>query len=373
MARKRLNLKFLVIGIVALLCIGAAGVAYKYRKRIIYGSADKLLAEAEQHMKNGEYDKAGKLLYDAATVGGADPYIYVLLGDVWDAKAGEDPYNNIQKAGGFWENALSVDPRYVPALQRIMNRRNDWVQAAPSVQSYQALREAATRFLVVAPDDKKAQYMQHMATIQIKKMGGQVDQQAVDESLKALQQTFAEDPSNADALLQIAEAKLAAAQATYLANDDATMRTHVDQLAAMADGATKAQADNPAIHLRAGQIYYGLGGLERMRKADPKPWQERGRQALTRARELAKIDDPLYKDIQVAYAENVLIQDQKIAEGEQVYRELIKAFPKEQGVKLRLAGLLANDPKRREEAVALLTEPPPPAKDQKGLDALMAR
>src|SRR5688572_27719290 len=151
MARKRLNVKFLVIGITALLCIGAAGVAYKYRKRIMYGSADKLLADAEQLMKQGEYDKAGKMLYDAATVGGADPYIYVLLGDIWDLKAGEDPHNNLQKARGFWENALSVDPRYLPALQRILDRANDWVQVAPNVQSYQSLREAAERFLVVAP------------------------------------------------------------------------------------------------------------------------------------------------------------------------------------------------------------------------------
>src|SRR5687767_13736277 len=157
MARKRLNVKFIVIGITALLCVGAAGVAYKYRKRIIYGSADKLLARAELLMKQGEYDEAGELLFDAATVGGADPYIYVLIGDVFDLKAGDDPYNNIQKARGFWENALSVDPRYLPALQRLLDRANDVVEIAPSVQSYQSLREAAEKFLVVAPEDKKAQ------------------------------------------------------------------------------------------------------------------------------------------------------------------------------------------------------------------------
>ena len=100
MARKRINIKFVVIGITALLMIAALGVAYKFRKRILLGSPEKLLAEAKSLMDQGEYDKAGKLLYDTATVGGADPYVYVLLGDVWDLKAGEDPNNNIGKARG---------------------------------------------------------------------------------------------------------------------------------------------------------------------------------------------------------------------------------------------------------------------------------
>ena len=373
MARKRLNIKFIVIGITALLMIAALGVAYKYRKRILLGSPDELLAQAKSYMDQGEYDKAGKLLYDAATVGGADPYIYVLLGDVWDMKAGEDPANNPQKARGFWENALSVDPRYLPALQRILDRSLEIAQIEPHPQLLQGLRDAAQRYLVVEPDNKKAQYALHMATLQLKARGGQVDDTAVTESLAAMQKLFAEDPAHADAMHQVAESKLRLAQESYRNNDDARMRDLTNEVVAMAEAAVQAQPQNAAMHLRAGQVYYRVGAMEALTKGDFKRWQERGKESLARARELAKPEDPLYSEIQMAYAGNVLMQEDKVAEAEQIFRDLLKQNPNDYTSRLALGRLLSGDPKRREEAIQVLAVPLPPAKEQKGLNAWRAR
>ena len=382
MARKRLNFKFLVIGITALLLVAALGVAYKYRKRLLLGSPDKLLAQAKSYMDQGEYDKAGKLLYDAATVGGADPYIYVLLGDVWDLKAGEDPANNTQKARGFWEQALSVDPRYVPALQRILDRSLAIIDFYPTSGAYQALRDVAGRYLVVEPDNKKAQYALYMATLQLKRTGGQVDAQAVDEALKGMRKLFADDPANADAMYQIARDRIAAAYEAYRANDDTTMRNLVNEVVAMADGAVQAQPQNAAIHLNAGLIYFDVSNVERMVKGDSARWTKRAGESIARARELVKPSDEDYPKVQLAYGQVVQMEAERgdakaaaagAAEAERVYRELLKTHPKHYMTKLRLAQLIGRDPARRDEAVALLTEPLPPAKEQKGLDAQTIR
>jgi hypothetical protein len=375
MARKRINIKFVVIGITALLMIAALGVAYKFRKRILLGSPEKLLAEAKSLMDQGEYDKAGKLLYDTATVGGADPYVYVLLGDVWDLKAGEDPNNNIGKARGFWENALSVDPRYVPALQRILDRSLAIVELYPVGNTYQALRDIAQRYLVVEPENKKAQYALYMGTLQLKRVGGQVDATAVEDAQKGMRKLYAEDPANADALQQIATDRISAAYEAYRANDDTTMRNLVNEVVALADGAVQAQPNNAAIHLAAGQIYFGISSIERMTKGDPERWMKRGKEAVVRARELVKPADEAYPDVQTFYAGIVMMdnEDKGAAEAEQVYRELLKTHPKNYMTKLRLAELLGRDPKRRDEAVAMLTSPLPPAKEQHGLEAMTIR
>ena len=375
MARKRINIKFVVIGITALLMIAALGVAYKFRKRILLGSPEKLLAEAKSLMDQGEYDKAGKLLYDTATVGGADPYVYVLLGDVWDLKAGEDPNNNIGKARGFWENALSVDPRYVPALQRILDRSLAIVELYPVGNTYQALRDIAQRYLVVEPENKKAQYALYMGTLQLKRVGGQVDATAVEDAQKGMRKLYAEDPAHADALQQIATDRISAAYEAYRANDDTTMRNLVNEVVALADGAVQAQPNNAAIHLAAGQIYFSISSIERMTKGDPERWMKRGKDAVVRARELVKPTDEAYPDVQTVYAGIVLMdnEDKGAAEAEQVYRELLKTHPKNYMTKLRLAEQLGRDPKRREEAVALLTSPLPPAKEQHGLEAMTIR
>jgi tetratricopeptide (TPR) repeat protein len=174
-------------------------------------------------------------------------------------------------------------------------------------------------------------------------------------------------------MLQVSKDRVTAAYEAYRANDDTTMRNLVNEVAAMADGAVQAQPNNAAIYLSAGQVYFDVANVERMVRGDHQKWLTRGKEAIARARELVKPGDEKYPDIQVAYAGILMTDDQKLAEAEAVLREVVKTHPKEYQTKVRLAELIGRDPKRRDEAIALLTEPLPPAKEQKGLEALTVR
>src|SRR5687768_3490525 len=372
MARKRLNVKFIILGVAAFVVLGAAATTYKFRKRLFY-NPDKLMVEGKKFLAEGNADEAAKRFYEVGGIrGGGDPELYVLLGDVHDLKAGEDPDNHLRKAYGFWQNALSVDPRYLPALHRLLDRSLEVVAIEPRNSAYQGLRDAAQRLLVVDPEDKKAQYALHMATVQLKLTGGQVDQSAVDESIKALEKRFAEDPDDADAMYHVAVAKLHRAQDAYGSNDDTTMRNLMNEVVAMQDTAVQARPGNAALHLRSAQTSLHLASLELVTRNDPKKWIERAMQFATKARELAKPGEKYFRDIHHLYAK-MLRDDRKIDEAEQVLREVLKLDPNDQMTKIALAETIGANPKRREEAVKLLTEPPPAPKTLKGIAAATAK
>lgn len=373
MARKRLNIAFLCIAVLILLGGISLVVAYKYKlhKRLFYGSPEKHMALAKRLMAEGKWDEAGKALYDAGTLKGADPEINVMIGDVWNHLAGESD-ENFRKGAGYWANALSIDPRYLPAHQRLLDHARDIATEYPHPNSFQNLRETAEKFRAVDPQDKKAEYLLYLATFQLWMSGGQIGQSAIDEAREGLERLLKEDPSHADAMFQLASDKLFRSQDSYRGNDDASMRKLMDEATALAESSIQANPQSADLHFRAGQIYMAIGQVERMLKGDPEKWEERARQETVQARDLVKPGDEKFLEIQVFQAQ--LLQRQKKAEeAEKIYRSLMELYPKDMRIRLELAAVLGGDAKRRDEAVELLSRPIPKASELIGIRALQAK
>lgn len=375
MARKRINFTFLSIGIVLVLGVVGLGAAYKLKlhKRLFYPSPDSYVAKAKLLMAEGKWEEAGKALYDAGTIKGPDAAISVMIGDVWDHLAGESD-ENIRKAQGYWANALSIDPRYLPAHQRLLDRANDFAGEYPHPNSFQALRETAEKFRAVDPEDKKAEYILYMASLQLWMTGGQIQQSSIDEAREGLDKMLKEDPAHADAMFQLASEKLYRAQDAYRGNDDAAMRTLMDETIALAESSLAQNETNADMHFRAGQLYWAISQIERMQKREKEAesWEERARAETLKARDLVKTGDDKHLDIQAFYA--ALMERQKTRDqAEQIYRALVEQYPKDQRIRLALAQLLGGDPTRREEAIELLSKPVPQAQDLVGIQAIRAK
>jgi tetratricopeptide (TPR) repeat protein len=373
MARKRVNIAFIAISVACVLGIVLLGVAWKlkWHRWILYGSPDKYIAQARQLMNEKRWEEAGKVLQRAGTLKGPDPDLNIMFGDVHDAMSG-DSQENFQKAVGYWTNALSIDPRYLPALERLLHRARDVANVAPYSICFQNLRDAAQKYIAVDPDSKEAQYLLHMSTIQLWRTGGQIDPLAVDEATQGLEGMLKADPAFADAMFQLASVKLHRAQESYRANDDVTMRKLMDEAGQLAAASLQGQENNADMHYRAGLVYQGLGQIERSLKGDYAKWEELARVEAEKARSLVKVGDEKYLEIQ-DFEGRLLLAKNQIEEAEKVYRALAEQYPRDQKVRLSLARVLGNSPERREEALAILSQPIAKPSEMTGVKAMAAR
>ncbi|HEY8667348.1 MAG TPA: tetratricopeptide repeat protein, partial [Tepidisphaeraceae bacterium] len=111
---------------------------------------------------------------------------------------------------------------------------------------------------------------------------------------------------------------------------------------------------------RASRIWMYLGAQFPVLDKTAK-FGERGRKALDQARQLVTVKDPFFAEINVTAAERAM-QDGDRAEAEKLHRFVLEKHPEEQRVRIGLAQLVAMDPKRREEALAILEQPMPTLK-----------
>src|SRR3954466_12391421 len=116
---RRVNTKFLIILIAVGMGLLLGGVA---AKKFIHvrGDPTKLLAEGDKLHEAGEYDKA-KDKYQQAT--GADPgstEALIKLGDACAKLTPEDPMY-LDQAHTAWNRAISVDPKFPPAMNRLLD------------------------------------------------------------------------------------------------------------------------------------------------------------------------------------------------------------------------------------------------------------
>src|SRR5438105_15933449 len=115
MARK-VNTKFVAISsIVFLILLGGAWGVWRWRHKdphVLIKRGDALLAE-------GKYEDAARHFATAASAL-KDPSLWVKAGDVYNRIAYDDR-ENLPKAVAMWDQAVTIDVGYTPALNRLLN------------------------------------------------------------------------------------------------------------------------------------------------------------------------------------------------------------------------------------------------------------
>lgn len=310
-----------------------------------------------------------------------DKALLVKVGDAYNRMVADDT-QNLFNARAAWSQAVANDPRYEPALERLLD--SYWQQMETSSLDgdlYNRVRETAQRLSDVRPADVGVAAKVHIATIRpwLDGLSQVFKRNEVDNSVNGLRQLMARDRANAEIPYYFALARLKAAQEKR--KGDAETSAEADRFtaeaAAVMDAALSEQQTNPAMQLRAYQVYAMVEQIERSKAAlarraaqqdgtvpVPAPEVEtpggaKARKALAAALESTKSmepSNPLYADIHVEAAEFAR-RDRRAAEAEKIYEELLAKRPDDQNVRIRYAALLtqAGTAAKRDKAIALLS------------------
>ena len=377
---KRVNTRFLIIltaGFAAVL-VAALAVHFAFFRRDPAAQA----RAGDQLMKEGKPRDAIDRYRYAIAHNPTNRELLVKIGDAYNQMVVDDTQNLLQ-ARGAWAQAVAADPRYAPALERLLD--SFWQQMETSTldgELYNRVRDTAQRLSDVRPTDTGVAAKVHIATIRpwLDGLSQVFKRNEVDNSVKALIQLLPRDRANADIPYYACLARLKAAQEKR--RGDSETVAEADRLQADAarimDAALAEQPNNAAMQLRAYQIYSNLEQFERAAAARerqaaqntgaaapvvtpdaPMPSTGKARKALEAALASAGSMQPteqLYADIHIEAAEFAR-RDRRPADAEKIYEDLLAKRPNDQNVRIRYASLLTSSgvAAKREKAIEMLS------------------
>jgi tetratricopeptide (TPR) repeat protein len=377
---KRVNTRFLIILTAgfAVLLVAALGVHFVFFRKDPAAQA----RAGDQLMKEGKPRDAVDRYKFALAHNPTNKDLLVKIGDAYNQMVVDDTQNLLQ-ARAAWSQAVANDPRYAPALERLLD--SYWQQMETSTldgELYNRVRETAQRLSDVRPADTAVAAKVHIATIRpwIDGLSQVFKRNEVDNSVKALIQLLPRDRANSDIPYYVCLARLKAAQEKR--RGDAETVAEAERLQADAgkvmDAALAEQPKNAALQLRAYQVYANLEQFERASAAQarrqaqnngappvavaaepPTPSAAKARKALEAALESAKSMQPseqLYADINIEAAEFAR-RDRRHADAEMIYEDLLAKRPDDQNVRIRYAALLTSSGivGKRDKAIELLS------------------
>lgn len=383
MARKRLNVKFLVLGLGPVLLLATGLVAWRVVPRffpktrwLIHGKPEEHASKAKAFFDQGKYqDAADAYKYALFLKAEADAPMFTALADSYShliLKSDENGKLAIQ----FYEQALGTDPRYVPALERMLEWRAgeaDLSTGPRGVSAWEGVALTAQKILAVDPTHRKAQTAVHRATLAKWRLGAETPAQQVDDAMAALIALATADPFDAESVFYVMQGMMTRVQQRLNANDTRGKDEEIDKVLALVKDALDKYPNDALLHFRSALAYRGMG-MARRSGNQPPAYQEETERELKLASNLIKPDHPMYTEIRLFYGKMLEASPQTIGEAEQVYRSMLSAQPTELAVRVALAELLSRNPNTQLEAVTLLEQAPPPDLSRySGVKAYLAR
>jgi tetratricopeptide (TPR) repeat protein len=384
---KRVNKRFLIVmtsvvaaAVVAAMAIHFIGV-FRKDPAAQERAGDKLLQEGKPKAALDKYKYA--IARDPNNKG-----LLVKIGDTYNHMVADEP-QTLHHARAVWSQAVAADPRYEPALQRLLD--SYWEQMEGSSlegELYSRARESAQRLSGVRAADTTVAAKVHIATIRpwLDGLLNVFPKAEVDKSVEQLSVLMARDRANAEIPYYYALAQLKYAQ-EWRKGGRPQDEPEIERLTALAgrtmDAAVAEQPNNAAMQLRAYQVYTLLDAAERAKAAMARaeaaraaapgaappvpvvdaeaetPSGAKARKALDAALAAAKElkpADPLFADIHIAAA-RFAIADRRPADAEKIYEELLARVPDDQNVRIHYAALLTSsgEAKKRDKAIELLS------------------
>lgn len=359
MAKKKFNTK-LATKLAAWTCAGAiviGGGGYFLKSRLFKESPQKYETKAEQDLQAGNF-VAAYAAYDKAIRLGAKPTAeqYVRLAELARRAATQNAELQLADRAAL-NQALIVDPRYAPALKQLVAIEWEIAQAAPRPEQFQRVRELAERCVSADPTDKKAAALIPTATIQAWISGIDSEPAKVDADMTALAAIADADPGDAETAFVLSRAYIKRAGEALRFGRPREASAAYQAAGTLFDKALKSQDQNLLLHYRAMQIYRELARLD---KPNAKSYVARQRDAIERAAQLAKPDQPGYVEARLEAASFYASQADDAAGRQragQIFEDLVQQVPKDQRVRLSYADFLARDPATRGKAIELLALP----------------
>jgi tetratricopeptide (TPR) repeat protein len=349
---KQVNKPFLIVLVIVILALVGGGVFvakhpwWKHTPKV----AD-LMAQGEAAMTDKKYDEAVGKFAMAWSLAPSRPDCLTRMGDALYQLAKVDP-ENAQKAMYQWNQALQLDPTYVPALMSKMNAYIDEMEANPRAEIYVRVRDSAAQLAKIDPGNTRAAAYQYIATLSGWYNNVQTDPAKVTEAVEGLKSLTKSDSANADLPWHIARALIQYGQEAGRARHTDEALARYGEAQQVMEKAVADQPGNALMLLRTGQIY-NLLDITVPRDISKGEYEKACSVYFDRARDLAKPEDPNYQEIQTVYAGHKLATGDR-ATAERVYRDLLRRKPDDVALQLVLAEVLQASRDTRKEAAEML-------------------
>jgi tetratricopeptide (TPR) repeat protein len=382
---KRVNTRFLVV----LTAVFALLIAAAVLAKVTVFRKDPKANEAagDNAVKEGQYKKAIEYYRYAIAASKNSNDLLVKAGDTFNLMVADDP-QNLFNARAMWNQALANDPKFEPALQRLLDSYWEQMELMPlEGEIYVRVRETAQRLSDVRPGDVKVKSRVYIATLRPWLEGIPGRKEEIAESVKALYQLMDRAPADADIRFYYAQARLKDAREKRERGE----HTDADVLSAQAAGVfdaalrdpPKDPAANAAMNLRAYQVYSRLDQIQKALAAEAERMGSRdvitfdtsagsdkdkaaaakagnyaakADKAIAAAVEAARSlppDGNLYFEVQ-AQAADAVMKQKRVAEAEKIFEDLLAKRPEDQKARIVYARLLATTPDKREKAIEVL-------------------
>jgi tetratricopeptide (TPR) repeat protein len=351
---RRVNTKFLTI--LLLILVGVGGAIF-LATELIHEHPDHLVALGQQAAKEHKWQDAVDDFAKAASLSPRDPALQLMLGEALGHMVQTDPEAERQQIGAY-QRALEINPKYLPALRALSELFRSAVVQAPDAGLYRSAIDYTQRARELDPSDEGLASLPDRLVIQEWAANLETDPKDVEKALKELVALRQKYPADPELPFTIASARLEQGRRLAIDNPSRNQSKEVTDSFNQATAAFESvltgkdggsQDRNAGMHYRFAQILEHLGGVDQSAPDAMKKDQDRAVAEITRARALAKEDDPRYVDIN-EYAAAIEIQRGDRAAAAAIYRKM----PESPEVQLDLADLLGRAPDTRDEAEHIL-------------------
>src|SRR5688572_79635 len=184
MARRRVNIKFLIILTVAVIGVGLAALVIHRLRR---GDPTKYVKSAESLFAQQQYEEAAKNYGQAVSIDARTPDVWVAYGDTLLQLIPKDPDNG-GRALRAWQTALELDPHHKEALSRVLTilMADSEIRGANTGKVIEQARDVAARLAKVDPTNRVALSAPHLLTIRGAAQGIQTDPERIAEAAQRL-------------------------------------------------------------------------------------------------------------------------------------------------------------------------------------------
>lgn len=261
---KKVNKKFLVVLTVVVVAAGVLAMAAKIILPMIFKKdPNALVAQAKQFEKEGKIDDAIKAMQLAIAADQSNLQRQVDLGDLLVRHVTVDP-QYIRKAYSIWSGVLSVEPRFKPALERVLDVQWAIMDGGGSPSTFTEAREAAAKLVQVDPRDKQAAL--RLNAIEIRK-GLQrlpADEKLVKDGVQKLRDMAREEPADADLPYWSLKGQMWIAEQAYRrgVGGQEEAKEALQPVEPAIEAMLRGQEKNPRMQWRAAQLYGQLASLE---------------------------------------------------------------------------------------------------------------
>jgi tetratricopeptide (TPR) repeat protein len=261
---KRVNKKFLVVLTVVVVAGGVMAMAAKIiLPRIFKKDPQALVAQSIQFEKEGKIDESINAYLLAIDADKSNLQRWVELGDLYLRHLTDDP-QYLRKAYSAWSSALSTDPHYKPALQRMLDLHWAFMEVGAAASTYNDASEAAAKLAEADPTDRKAAMRLHAVEIRKALQRLPADEKQVKEDVQQLREMAKLDPADADVACWAVQGQMWLAEQAFRRGGSADSEAE-DALAPVEpaiDAMVQGQEKNARMQWFAGASYRRLWALE---------------------------------------------------------------------------------------------------------------